>query len=112
MRNGNALVEQILSRQGRYQQAKDNLRVKEVRIDGTDTRFVLCHNPDQAIRDAAKRTETITRIEAELSRIAHQRTRDRNKTLTDKARTRNEEAHLRAECPLPDHPTLGRWLRQ
>jgi hypothetical protein len=112
MRNGNALVEQVLSRQGRYQQVKDNLRVKEVRIEGTDTRFVLCHNPDQAIRDAAHRTQAIGRIEAELSRIADQRAREKNKTLTDKARTRNEEAHLRAECALRDHPTLGRWLRQ
>ncbi len=111
MRNGNALVEQVLSRQGRYQQVKDNLRVKEVRIDGTDTRFVLCHNPDQQVRDAAKRTEAITRIEAELARIADQRARDKNKTLTDKAKARNEEAHLRAECALR-HPTLGRWLRQ
>jgi hypothetical protein len=32
--------------------------------------------------------------------------------LTDQARVRNEEAHLRAECALRDHPTLGRWLRQ
>jgi Transposase DDE domain len=30
MRDGNPLVEQVLSRQGRYQQVKDNLRVKEV----------------------------------------------------------------------------------
>lgn len=112
MRNGNALVEQVLSRQGRYQQVKDNLRVKEIRIDGTDTRFVLCHNPDQAIRDAARRSEAIARIEAELVRIADQRARDKNRILTDKARTRNEEAHLRAECALRDHPTLGRWLRQ
>ncbi|HEV2639475.1 MAG TPA: transposase [Actinocrinis sp.] len=70
MRNGNALVEQVLSRQGRYQQVQDNLRVKEVRIEGTDTRFVLCHNLDQAIRYAAKRSEAVARIEAELARIA------------------------------------------
>jgi transposase len=93
------------------QQVKDNLRVKEIRIDGADTRFVLCHNPDQQVRDAAKRTEAITRIEAELVRIADQRARDKNKTLTDKARTRNEEAHLRAECALREHPTLGRGFR-
>src|SRR5262245_12893798 len=30
MRDGNPLVEQVLSRQGRYQQVKENLRVKEV----------------------------------------------------------------------------------
>jgi hypothetical protein len=32
----NPLVEAALSRQGRYQQVRDNLRVKEVRLDGTD----------------------------------------------------------------------------
>ena len=112
MRNGNALIEQVLARQGRYQQVKDNLRVKEVRLEGTDTRFVLCHNPDQQVRDAAKRTEAIARIEAELARIADQRARDKAKAMSDKARARAAEAHLRAECALRDHPTLGRWLRQ
>src|SRR5581483_8594505 len=74
MRDGNPLVEAVLSRQGRYQHVKDNLRVKEVRLDGHDARFVICHNPDQAQRDAAQRDEAITRIQAELTRIAEQRT--------------------------------------
>ena len=52
MRDGNPLVEQVLSRQGRYQHVQDNLRVKEVRLDGTDVRFIICHNPEQADRDA------------------------------------------------------------
>jgi transposase len=112
MREGNALVEQVLSRQGRYQQVKDNLRVKEVRIDGADARFVICHNPEQAERDQRQRDEAITRIEAELARIAEQRARDAARPAADKTRARNEAAHLRAECALRDHPTLGRWLRQ
>ena len=41
-----------LSRQGRYQEVAGNLRVKEVRI-ADDERFVICHNPDGAERDAA-----------------------------------------------------------
>src|SRR6266540_3153940 len=89
MRDGNPLVEAALSRQGRYQQVRDNLRVKEVRLDATDQRFVVCHNPDQAERD-----------------------RDRTRKLSSKARGKAEAAHLRAECALRDHPTLGRWLRQ
>jgi Transposase DDE domain len=112
MRDGNPLVEQSLSRQGRYQQVRDNLRVKEVRLDATDQRFVICHNPDQATRDKASRDEAITRIEAELDRIRTQRQRNRTRTLSDKARSKAEAAHLRAECALRDHPTLGRWLRQ
>ena len=112
MRDGNDLIDQALSRQGRYQQVRDNLRVKEVRLDATDRRFVICHNPDQAIRDQANREEAITRIEAELARIRGQRDRDRARKLSDAARHKAEAAHLRAECALRDHPTLGRWLRQ
>src|SRR6266542_493519 len=112
MRDGNPLVEAALSRQGRYQQVRDNLRVKEVRLDATDQRFVVCHNPDQAERDQASRDEAITRIEAELARIRAQRDRDRTRKLSNKARGKAEAAHLRAECALRDHPTLGRWLRQ
>jgi transposase len=112
MRDGNELVEAALSRQGRYQQVRDNLRVKEVRLDGTDQRFVICYNPDQAIRDQASRDEAIARIQAELQRIKGQRERDRTRTLNDRARGKAEAAHLRAECALRDHPTLGRWLRQ
>jgi len=112
MRDGNPLVEQVLSRQGRYQQVRDNLRVKEVTIDGQDARFVICHNPEQADRDARQRDDAIARIEAELSRIAEQRARDAKRPRADKTRTRNEAAHVRAECALRDHPTLGRWLTQ
>src|SRR5215203_1259484 len=112
MRDGGDLVEAALSRQGRYQQVRDNLRVKEVRLDGTDQRLVICHNPYQAQRDQAKRDEAIGRIQAELDRIRAQRDRDRTRQLADKARRKTEAAHVRAECALRDHPTLGRWLRQ
>lgn len=117
MRDGNPLAEQALSRQGRYQQVRDNLRVKEVKLDGaSDQRFIICHNPDQEERDRAKREEAIARIEAELERIAKQRERDKtrhkNGQVTDKAATRAEDAHVRAECALRDHPTLKRWIRQ
>jgi transposase len=112
MRDGNPLVEAALARQGRYQQVRDNLRVKEVRLDGTDQRFVICYNPDQAIRDKTNREDAIARIQAELERIKAQRERDRTRQLSDKARTKAEAGHARAECALRDHPTLGRWIRQ
>lgn len=117
MRDGNPLAAQALSRQGRYQQVRDNLRVKEVKIDGAgDVRFIICHNPDQAERDRAQREQAIERIEAELDRIRAQRERDaaraRAGQLSGKARTRAEDAHVRAECALRDHPTLRRWIRQ
>jgi len=111
MRDGNALVAQVLSRQGRYRGVRDNLRVKEVRLEGTDQRFVICHNPEQAERDKLQRQQALARIEAELARITAQRQRDRAKT-TPKARDKAEAAHVKAECELRDHPTLGRWIRQ
>jgi transposase len=113
MRDGGALVEQALSRQGRYQQVRDNLRVKEVRIDGTgDVRFIICHNPDQEQRDRQHCEQAIVRIEAELERIKTQREREARRELSAKARDKAEAAHVRAECALRDHPTPKRWIRQ
>ena len=54
-----------LSRQGRYHTVAGNLRVKEVRVDdGTARdRFVICHNPDAATRDAVVRDQIIARLQ-------------------------------------------------
>lgn len=110
MRDGHRLATEALSRQGRYREVRDNLRVKEVRVgDGDNTRrFIVCHNPEEAQRDRTKRDEALARLEAELERIAAARARDANKA---KAK-RNQQAHRKAECALRDHPSLGRWLRQ
>lgn len=53
-----------LSRQGRYQTVAGNLRVKEVRVDdgAARDRFVVCHNPDAATRDAAVRDQIVVRL--------------------------------------------------
>jgi hypothetical protein len=112
MRDGNPLVEQVLSRQGRYQHVRDNRRVKEIRLDATDARFVVCHHPEQADRDRQQRDDAVARIQAELAHIAEQRARDTKRPRGDTTRQRNEAAHVRAECALRDHPTLGRWLTQ
>jgi hypothetical protein len=106
MRDGSRDVIEALSRQGRYQTVRDNLRVKEVRVGEGDgaKRFIICHNPPEAEREKTTREDTIRRLEAELERIAKQRA----KAKTQKA----FEAHTRAECALRDHPALGRYLRQ
>jgi len=72
LRDGTADVAQVLSRQGRYQQVRDNLRVKEVRLGQGDAtrRFVLCHNPAQAERDRHQREQQLALVAAELERIA------------------------------------------
>jgi len=50
-----------LSRQGRYKAVADNLRVKEVNL-GEGERFVICHNPDAADRDAHTRQRLLARL--------------------------------------------------
>jgi Transposase DDE domain len=112
MRDGNPLIEQVLVRQGRYQQVKQNLRVKEVRVDDTDVRFIICHNPEQAQRNRTQREKAITRLEAELERIKQFRDRDRTRKTSTSTKTKAEAAHTKAGCALRDHLTLGRWLRQ
>jgi hypothetical protein len=61
LRCGSAEATAALSRQGRYQHVADNLRVKEVRI-AEGERFVICHNPDAATRDAAVRERLLTQL--------------------------------------------------
>src|SRR3954449_13502769 len=106
MRDGRSDAQAALSRQGRYQTVRDNLKVKEVRIGDGDAakRFIVCHNPSEAERDKSAREDTIARLQAELERIATARA----KTTSAKA----DGAHHRAECALRDHPSLGRYLRQ
>ena len=108
MRDGSPDAQAALSRQGRYQTVRDNLRVKEVRLDDdTGKRWIVCHNPFEAERDAAQRDAALERIETELERIRQGRERDRKKR-----RNRDHDAHRLAECALRDHVSLGRWLRQ
>ena len=62
-----------LARPGRYRTVAGNLRVKEVAVapggvgDGDEgmraARFVVCHNPEQAERDAAVRANLTTHLE-------------------------------------------------
>src|SRR4051795_11607185 len=106
MRDGSPDAHAALSRQGRYQTVRENLRVKEVRVGDGDAakRFIVCHNPAEAERDKTQREQTITRLEAELDRIAAAHAKARPTTAT--------AAHRRAECALRDHPALGRYLRQ
>ena len=59
LRSGSAEAKAALSRQGRYQDVAENLKVKEVRIGEAD-RFVICFNPEGAERDAAIRRRLLT----------------------------------------------------
>ncbi|MBB4936553.1 hypothetical protein FHR32_000858 [Streptosporangium album] len=61
LRSGTAEAKTALSRQGRYATVADNLQVKEVKIGSAD-RFIICYNPDQAVRDAAVREQLISQL--------------------------------------------------
>jgi hypothetical protein len=70
LRHTNAEAAAALTRPGRYHDVADNLRVKEVRVspgggnaDGARAeRFVVCHNPEAAARDAAVRDRLIEHL--------------------------------------------------
>lgn len=57
-------AEQVLRRPGRYHEVADNLRVKEVWLDGK--RYIVCHNPERESEDARRRQEVVAGLEAQL----------------------------------------------
>jgi hypothetical protein len=73
LRHTNREASAALARPGRYKTVAGNLRVKEVHVapggqgDGDGgaraVRFVLCHNPEQADRDAQVRDNLISHLE-------------------------------------------------
>jgi hypothetical protein len=94
LRSGSAEATAALSRQGRYQQVADNLRVKEVKISDHE-RFVICYNPEQADRDAAVRERLVAQLEELI-------------TGTDKL-SATKRAELRGV--ISTKPGLNRFLR-
>src|SRR5659263_70170 len=74
LRHTNLEAAAALARPGRYKTVADNLRVKEVHVapggtgDGDDgaraVRFVICHNPEQAERDAQVRSNLVSHLES------------------------------------------------
>jgi len=94
LRSDSPEIKTALSRQGRYTTVAANMRVKEVKVSESE-RFVICHNPDAAQRDAHVRDQLITRL-GELI--------DGSDTLTD---------HKRGELAgrISTKPGLNRFLR-
>jgi transposase len=69
LRGDSAEAKAALGRAGRYRTVAGNLRVKEVRVDdGTARdRFVICHNPERATRDAEVRARIVARLEQKIA---------------------------------------------
>ena len=61
LRGDSADAKAALSRQGRYATVANNLRVKEVKV-GDGERFVICHNPEAAQRDATIRDRLVAQL--------------------------------------------------
>ena len=95
LRSGSTEAQAALSRQGRYRTLADNMRIKEVRVPEADDRFVICHNPDQATRDAAMREQMIAQLTDAIKG-------------SDKL-SRTKRAELRGK--LSTKPGLNRYLR-
>ena len=94
LRSGSAEAEAALSRQGRYQEVAANLRVKEVRI-AEDERFVICHNPEGAERDAAIRARLIAQL----------------KELIDRTDVLGKDKRAELRGVISTKPGLNRYLR-
>lgn len=70
MRRQKEVREAVLGRAGRYQEVEDNLRVKEVWVEGR--RYIVCHNPQEAAKDAADREAIVGALEDQLREGAKQ----------------------------------------
>jgi Transposase DDE domain len=95
LRSGSAEVKAALSRQGRYAHVAANLQVKEVKIDDAGDRFVICFNPDQAVRDQQVRDDLVDRLTEKI-------------TGSD-ALSAAKRAELRGQ--ISTKPGLNRYLR-
>jgi hypothetical protein len=64
MRRQREVRDDVLERGGRYHEVADNLRVKEVWVD--DRRYIICHNPQEAAKDAADREAIVQSLQDQL----------------------------------------------
>ncbi|MFQ5861207.1 MAG: IS1634 family transposase [Dehalococcoidia bacterium] len=64
MRRQKEVRDEVLGRAGRYREVQENLRVKEVWVEGR--RYIVCHNPEESARDAAEREAIVRALEDQL----------------------------------------------
>jgi len=65
LRKWKEVREIVLSQAGRYHEVKDNLRVKETKVNGH--RYIVCHNPEEEERDRKERESIVAILEEQLS---------------------------------------------
>lgn len=98
MRRDDEVTTAVLSRPGRYAEIAPNLRVKEVVVGEGERRrrYVVCHNPDEASRQKARRDTLISELESELAGTHEP----------------DAEAHSKRICDLVTSRRYGRYLRK
>ena len=70
MRRQKEVSQIVLKRAGRYHEVAENLRVKEVWVEGR--RYIVCHNPQEAARDEANRKAIVESLEEQLKKGTRQ----------------------------------------
>jgi len=99
MRAGDEVSKEVLTRAGRYQVVRDNLRVKEVLVgDGERRRrYVVCYNPDEATRQRSHRAHLLELLREELASLAP---------------PKRGQPHSKRTCALLTSERFGRYLRR
>lgn len=70
LRSQREIREEVLARAGRYREVAENRRVKAVWVD--DRRYIVCHNPPEAVKDAADRAAIVQALTDRLREGAKQ----------------------------------------
>jgi putative NADPH-quinone reductase len=68
LRNVKEVRDEVLSKGGRYREVEENLRVKEVLLEGK--RYIICVNPEEARKDQKTREKILSDLEEKLRRGA------------------------------------------
>jgi len=67
LRGSTLVTEEVLARAGRYREVAENLKVKEVKIEGAQDRYIVCLNPLGAEEDRRNREGILAHLEEKLS---------------------------------------------
>lgn len=97
MRAGDEVTNEVLSRQGRYRQVADNLRVKQVEVGDGERRqrYVVCHNPQEEERQRKHRERLIEQLQRELAGMKP-----------------SDRGHTKRMCELKSSRRFGRYVRE
>lgn len=94
---GGEAAKEVLTRPGRFRTVSQNLRVKEVLVgDGERRRrYVVCHNPQEEMRQRKHREQVLKELRAELFSL----------------RDCSPQAHTKRVCSLRASRRYGKYLR-